>query len=101
MIQLSPENIESVGGGYLLLQKVKKAPFLAAVAAINGSSRVEHDAPRNGPVAVGGLLQSLKNLGAVSLAHPLNHALKIFDERLWGEKGSKIAKNPILFPRPR
>ena len=33
MIQLSPENIESVEGGYFLKVCYKKAPVLAATAA--------------------------------------------------------------------
>ena len=58
LIQLSPENIESEGGVYLLKVCYKKAHFsrgrrLAAGGLIIGGIRVEHDTPLNGPVAIG------------------------------------------------
>ena len=50
--------------------------------------------PEMGLSPLVGLLQSLKILLAVSLAHPLKHALKIFDEGLKCD-GGEIGKNPI------
>ena len=47
---------------------------------IIGGSRADHDIPRNGPFAAG--FQSLQTFIAVSLAHLLKNAWKIFDERV-------------------
>ena len=65
MIQLSHENIESVGRGYLLKVCYKKVPVLAAATAglIIESNMTP---PEMGLWPLEGLLQSLKILGAVS-----------------------------------
>ena len=73
MIQLSPENIESVGRGYLLKVCYKKVPVLAAATA--GLIIESNMTPPE--MGLSPLVGLLKNLMAVSLAHSLKHALKI------------------------